>query len=143
MSEKIKITMSVTTTGPGLTLAVAVDGHVIWQGDPSTVTEIAGECDDTEGQAHVLTLALQGKSPEHTVLDQSGSIVSDRVVTISGLRMDDIDIDKILWETSVYEHDFNGTGDRIQDRFFGTMGCNGTVSMCFSSPFYLWLLENM
>jgi hypothetical protein len=43
----------------------------------------------------------------------------------------------------VYEHNANGTGPLVQDKFYGEMGCNGTVTLEFSSPTYLWLLEQM
>jgi len=42
-----------------------------------------------------------------------------------------------------YQHDFNGTGNPTIDKFYGEMGCNGTVSLKFTTPIYLWLLENM
>jgi hypothetical protein len=31
----------------------------------------------------------------------------------------------------------------IKDKFYGSMGCNGTITFEFNTPFYLWLLENM
>ena len=37
----------------------------------------------------------------------------------------------------------NGTQPEIADNFFGIAGCNGTISFRFSTPIYLWLLENM
>ena len=49
----------------------------------------------------------------------------------------------MLVEQAVYTHDFNGTQPEIEDTFFGEMGCNGTVSLRFTTPIYLWLLENM
>jgi len=49
----------------------------------------------------------------------------------------------VFLDRAVYVHDFNGTGKFVNKQFFGEMGCNGTVELKFSSPFYLWLLENM
>jgi hypothetical protein len=43
----------------------------------------------------------------------------------------------------VYEHDYNGTGTLTQEKFYGQMGCNGTVSLAFCTPIYMWLLEHM
>jgi hypothetical protein len=42
-----------------------------------------------------------------------------------------------------YQHDFNGTGKLTTQNFYGELGCNGTVSLKFSTPIYIWLLENM
>jgi hypothetical protein len=49
----------------------------------------------------------------------------------------------MVTEQAVYTHDFNGTQQEIQDEFYSEMGCNGTVSLKFSTPIYLWLLEHM
>ena len=43
----------------------------------------------------------------------------------------------------IYRHDYNGTTDPFDDEFYGEMGCNGTVSLKFTTPIYLWLLENL
>jgi hypothetical protein len=65
------------------------------------------------------------------------------MLTISNISIDDIDIDQLLIEKAEYTHDFNGSQDTITDKFYGDMGCNGTVTFEFTTPFYLWLLENM
>ena len=46
-------------------------------------------------------------------------------------------------EQAVYTHDFNGTSKATENKFYGELGCNGTVSLKFSTPMYLWLLEHM
>jgi hypothetical protein len=47
-------------------------------------------------------------------------------------------------EQAEYHHDCNGTAQQvILDKFYREMGCNGTVSLKFTTPVYLWLLENM
>jgi hypothetical protein len=46
-------------------------------------------------------------------------------------------------EKCVYTHNFNDTQPEIQDTFHGIAGCNGTISLQFNTPVYLWLLENM
>jgi hypothetical protein len=49
----------------------------------------------------------------------------------------------VLLNKAVYTHDFNGSQPPVDDKFFGDLGCNGTVSLKFTAPTYLWLLENM
>ena len=84
-----------------------------------------------------------GKTPAHTVVDEQGNIVSDAMINISKISVDDIDITQVVHELSVYQHDFNGSQPVIEDKFYGDMGCNGTVRLNFTTPIYLWLLENM
>jgi hypothetical protein len=64
-------------------------------------------------------------------------------VTVSDIRFDGIDCQYLTTNLAEYQHDFNGTGDPTIDKFYGEMGCNGTVSLKFTTPIYLWLLENL
>ena len=107
-----------------------------------TSTEVSVPVIDDEGE-HVLKLVLKGKHPEHTTVNSSGDIVDDARLTIDNLSFDDIPLGQIVSEKTVYCHDFNGSREPINDRFFGEMGCNGTVELRFTTPIYLWLLENM
>ena len=59
------------------------------------------------------------------------------------VEFDDIEIDQIVSELAEYHHNFNGTQPAIVDQFYGEMGCNGTLRLEFTTPIYLWLLENM
>jgi len=98
--------------------------------------------DDVEAE-HVLKLVLKNKQTEHTRLSESGEILNDACLTVSNLTFDSIKLGQIVNDLSIYEHDFNGTQSATKQQFFGTMGCNGTVELKFSTPIYLWLLENM
>lgn len=92
---------------------------------------------------HELKIKLFGKTLEHTQIDAAGNIIKDVMLQISNVLIDEIDIDKLFLEKCKYIHDFNGTQPEIADNFFGIAGCNGTISFRFSTPIYLWLLENM
>ena len=99
--------------------------------------------DDNVETDHTLKIVLKNKLLEHTTISESGEILHDACLEITGLTFDDIELGQIVNELAVYEHNFNGNADQIKDKFFGTMGCNGTVTIKFSTPIYLWLLENM
>jgi hypothetical protein len=86
---------------------------------------------------------LKNKQPEHTQLSGLGEILQDSCLIISNLKFDGIELGQIVNDLSVYQHDFNGTQALTTDKFFGTMGCNGTVELKFSTPIYIWLLEHM
>jgi hypothetical protein len=92
---------------------------------------------------HVLKMVLKGKCAEHTIVDSDGNILSDSVLTISDLAFDGIVLGKIVYDKATYTHNFNGSSKSVEEQFFDTMGCNGTVALKFSTPVYLWLLENM
>lgn len=96
--------------------------------------------DDAE---HELRIVMKHKTPDHTELDDSGAIVRDAVLLVSDIKFDEIALGQVFLDQAVYTHDFNGSQPQIQDKLFGEMGCNGTVSLKFTAPTYLWLLENM
>jgi len=104
--------------------------------------QVEYEISDDDGD-HELRFVLKNKQPEHTQVDAQGNIVSDATVSISDIKFDGIDCQYITTKLTQYQHDFNGTGDPIVDEFYGEMGCNGTVSLKFTTPIYIWLLENL
>jgi hypothetical protein len=65
------------------------------------------------------------------------------VLSIANVTMDGIKLGHMFSEKTCYYHDFNGAELLAEHNFFGVMGCNGYVSLKFSTPIYLWLLENM
>jgi hypothetical protein len=103
---------------------------------------ITFDLSDDDGD-HELRLILKNKTVEHTQIDQNGTIIKDAVLTVDNLKFDEIDLGQIFSKHAVYTHNFNGSAAEIHDKFYGTIGCNGTVSLKFSTPVYLWLLENM
>lgn len=100
--------------------------------------------EDSEAtQTHVIEFELLGKLPEHTVVDDQGHIVKDAVITIHNKKLETILIDAAFDQRTEYRHDFNGSSDKIVDEFFGVMGCNGRTRFEFTTPVYVWLLENL
>jgi hypothetical protein len=101
--------------------------------------------DDEQEAYHELKIIMSGKTYDHTKLDDKNNIVEDVMVYVSGehCEIDNINIAAIFWNLAQYTHDHNGTTEITNNRFFGPMGCNGTVSLKFSTPAYLWLLENI
>jgi len=105
--------------------------------------KITVELDDQDDAEHELRLVLKNKTTEHTQVDENGNIIADARLTITDLAFDEIKLGHLFAEQAVYTHNFNGTGETTQDKFYGELGCNGTVSLKFSTPMYLWLLEHM
>jgi hypothetical protein len=96
-----------------------------------------------DDQNHELRFVLKNKMPAHTQIDQDHRIVKDACICVTNLKFDGIPLGQVFFEQAVYEHDYNGTASLTQEKFYGKMGCNGTVCLKFSTPIYMWLLENM
>lgn len=128
-----------------LTLRVRFDGREV-----AVLMPVPGnndfvfEFEDTDqNQDHLLEFELTGKQPEHTEINDQGEITKDATVSLTNKNFESINIDTVMEQCSVYHHDFNGSQPPIEDGFFGTMGCNGVVKFRFSTPIYLWMLENL
>lgn len=100
------------------------------------------DMNDEDGD-HELYIVLSGKTSAHTTIDSQGNITKDATVSVSNVVIDGIDLNQLFLEKCVYAHDFNSTQHEIKDTFYGVAGCNGTISFKFSTPMYMWLLENM
>jgi hypothetical protein len=130
-------------TAPGLTLTVSIDGQPVWTGPARPDTDkVIIEFNDDDAE-HEMCLEMSGKTPDHTTVDDNGQIVEDLLLTIRDMCFDEINVDQTLYEKSLYLHDYNGTSEPTQTQFYGDMGCNGSIKFCFTTPIYLWLLENM
>ena len=145
MTTTFNISCEIDTTDASapLDIAVFIDNQPIF--DHSSVDgPIKLSHDLPEDNAeHELRFVMQNKQPEHTKIDDQGAIIHDARIVIRGIAFDDIPLGQIVFEKATYTHNFNGTGETTTEKFYGEIGCNGTVSLKFSTPIYLWLLENM
>jgi hypothetical protein len=144
MPTTLRLSFDVSATGPDLRLIVSLDQVVVWDGypgsDPVMVEHLFD--DNVEGD-HVLTFDMRGKRPEHTKIDSAGMIIQDRCISITNIAFDDIRLGHTVTSVSHYHHNNNDTTEPVSETFYDVMGCNGRVEMRFSTPIYLWLLENM
>lgn len=133
-----------TDTTANLGLEIWIDNTQLYTADHVTETSVPLTFDLDEDEVdHELRFVMKNKTQEHTTVDEQGSIVKDARLTISNVTFDEILLEQIFFEQAVYTHDFNGTQAETTDKFYGEMGCNGTVSLKFATPIYLWLLEHM
>ena len=138
------LTCSVGNTNPDnpLGLEIWVDDQLILD-IKQLVTTVNWSYEISDDPAeHVLKFVLKNKTQDHTVIDDLGNIISDTCLTITDIKFDGIELGHLFVEESEYHHDFNGTQPSIVEPFFGNMGCNGQVEFRFTSPAYIWLLEN-
>lgn len=105
--------------------------------------EFQHEFADSTSADHELGIELADKTHEHTRINNSGDIVDDSVIEIAQVSLDDIELGQVFVDHATYDHDYNGNGPTVQQKFYGILGCNGIVKLKFSSPVYLWLLDRM
>ena len=142
-SVKFSCVISPSNTAVPLGCEVWIDDTCVF--DQNHVAEpvaVSYEFSDDDGE-HVLRITLKNKLPEHTQIDDQGNIMSDALLGVTEISFDEIDCTQIIQDISVYRHNLNGNGPEIEDQFFGDLGCNGSVELKFTTPVYLWLLENM
>jgi hypothetical protein len=145
MTDKVQLACTISSTDfkAKIGLEIWLDDTQIY--DTKHVDQpinFVHEFADTDGE-HQLQFVMKNKTLDHTTIDADGTILTDCRICIRNLSFDEIQLRQIFIDHAVYKHDFNGTADTIQDKFYGEMGCNGTVTLAFTTPIYLWLLENM
>ena len=146
MTSTVSITFNLATTDAMAELGFEawIDQRKFLDLDHVKETQpVAVELDDQDDAEHELRLVLKNKTTEHTQVDEQGNIITDARLVITDMAFDEIRLGHMFFEQAVYTHDFNGTGKTTEDKFYGEMGCNGTVSLKFATPMYLWLLEHM
>jgi len=106
------------------------------------ITPITYEFAEDESD-HSLKFVLKNKTTDHTTVDNDGTIVNDALLTVKDFEFDGINIDHTFFENAVYTHNYNGSDNWVDEKFYGHVGCNGKVELKFSTPFYMWLMENI
>ena len=142
MSETvdIKINLSSTNWGdryPGA--RVYINETLIHEGLIEDPTEMSWSGDLADGD-HKIVIEMYGKIPGDTVMD-GDTIVNDVVLNIDSIAIDEIELDQLLWSNSEYfPKDENAPKSMIE---CVNLGWNGRWELNFSSPVYLWFLENL
>ena len=136
-------TITPTNAAVPLGLEIWIDNQKLFDQDHVQESHrISTDLSDDEGE-HELRLVLKNKLTEHTRVDANNTIVSDAIISVNGLEFDSIALNQIVTDLAEYQHNFNGSGELSVHKFYGDLGCNGTVSLKFTTPVYLWLLEHM
>jgi hypothetical protein len=67
-------------------------------------------------------------------------IIHDVLLNIDSILIDDIELDRLIWTKSVYYPEDKYAPKLVENCV--NLGWNGQWVLEFSSPVYLWLLEN-
>ena len=136
---------SIATTNPDVPLGLEIwidDQKLFDQAHVQENHKFSADISDNDGE-HELRLVLKNKLSEHTQVDADNNIISDARISVSDIEFDSIALNQLVPDLAEYQHNFNGTGELSTHKFYGELGCNGTVSLKFTTPIYLWLLEHM
>jgi len=102
-------------------------------------------------QTYELIIQREGKDKTQTIVE-NGKIIKDQLLHINAVEIDDIDIGGLIYE-GLYVPKYpepwatqqKNAGIELPESFKNVtcMGHNGEWKLKFSSPFYMWLLENL
>lgn len=105
-----------------------------------------------EGE-NFIEIELLNKGFGDTTVDQDGNILDDLLLNIDSIEIDEIDLGSLKWTLSdyqpVYPERYKAEvfrrGDNLPDSVKNcvNLGWNGKWVLPFTSPFYIWLLENI
>jgi hypothetical protein len=108
--------------------------------DCDQVEYIEFECAIKENSTFLLEIRLVNKQIEDTVMDNLGNIIKDMLLNIVSIEIDSIELEYLKWSASEYVP-FDQSIASYKKCV--NLGHNGSYRLEMSSPFYLWLLENM
>lgn len=132
-----------TNAAAALGLEIWIDKQKLFDQDHVQEShKISADLADDDGE-HELRFILKNKLSEHTQVDADNNIVSDARIAVSGIEFDGIALNQLVPDLAEYHHNFNSSGELSAHKFYSELGCNGTVSLKFTTPIYLWLLEHM
>ena len=117
--------------------------------DNPTVIEFEREL--TEGEEYRLQIKRSNKIKGQTIVED-GKVIKDQLLHIKSIEIDEIDIGSLVYE-GVYTPEYpepwatqqRQAGNELPVSFKNVtnMGHDGVWELRFSSPFYMWLLENL
>ena len=117
--------------------------------DKPTIVEFEHELE--ESKSYNLIIDRSGKNKRETVVEDE-KIVKDQLLHIKSIEIDEIDIGSLIYE-GVYTPEYleqwatqqAKAGNKLPKTIKNSpdLGHNGTWTFSFTSPFYMWLLENL
>jgi len=148
MSEEnlqFKISLTGTYWDKKPQFSVWLDDHVVVQSEIASTAEqiVSFERRVDEGN-HVLKIRLENKTTADTVIE-NGNVIKDLLLNIDDITIDDISLGNLLWSAEYILDKPQIYKDQPIDHLDGcvNLGWNGTYTLKFSSPFYIWLLEKL
>jgi len=124
--------------------SIWLDDHVVTQSEISADPHNVVFERAVEPGAHSLKIRLENKTNHDTQI-KDRVIVNDMLLNIDDITIDDISLGNLLWSAEYLldqPQEYNGKTINHLDNCVN-LGWNGTYTLKFSSPFYIWLLEQL
>jgi hypothetical protein len=157
-TEKLKFRLELYATwwGQPPKAEILIDNIAVFNGlitsnkEKPTIIEFEHLCQ--EDKNHELVIKMSNKNSKQTVLGPQGEIEKDQLLHIRRIEIDEIDLGSLVYE-GIYTPEYPepwatqqkqaGSDLPVTLKNVTKMGHNGTWTFTFSTPFYMWLLENL
>lgn len=131
--------------GPGaLGIVLRIDDRVMFDqlvnADHDVIT-VTHRFLDWPGK-HRLSINIQGKTHDMTVMGEDDNIVTDTVLKIHDVCLAGINLGEVFYQTATYQHMHNGESDLVLQVPSDINGFNGTIAWHFSAPVRKWLYDH-
>ena len=156
-TEKLKFKVGLSSTGtdkhPHFRISINEEEKILASLESNDVSYYEFDAEVAEGEYN-LNIELLNKGNADTVIDEQGNILSDLVLNIESVEIDEIELSTLKWTHSEYRpiypvkhvaSVYKQTGEHPAETVKNcvNLGWNGKWTLPFQSPFYVWLLENM
>ena len=103
------------------------------------------EAELEEDQQHKLIVIYNNKSAKQDIVLQDGLPIKDKRIRIIGISFDDIDLDFFtLSNPNTLSYTTSDPQGKNTTGFDATkLSWNGSTTLLFESPIYIWILENL
>ena len=153
---KFKIELFATMWDKPPHTEIAINDQIHFDGDIKATEDkpdlIEFEQELEEGKEYSLVINRSGKFKNQTIINEKGDILKDQLLHIKSIEIDEIDIGALTFEgvyTPRYPEPWatqqRELGNELKQSFKNVtrMGHDGEWKFTFTSPFYMWLLENL
>jgi hypothetical protein len=145
-----KITLSGTFWEKRPKFSIWIDDTKIQDGEITSAEhqtiEFSQELSETD---HQLKIRLENKEDTDVLKDNyddpvNFKVLNDMMLHIKDIMIDDISLGHLLWKATYYPDEKKIIDGKEIESLTGCvdLGWNGSYVISFSSPFYIWLLEN-
>jgi hypothetical protein len=92
---------------------------------------------------HTLSIYIDGKTPNMTVIDaSSNSIISDTVFRLQSVILNGVSTGEVFYLNAQYHHNQNGSKEMVTQTPSNISGFNGHIEWKFCGPIKKWLYAN-
>lgn len=152
MSESLefKVTLSGTFWNKRPQFSIWLGEQVVVQSEiPDNKPHVFAFTHTVDAGSNSLKIRLENKDSNDVVKDRLDSveyiIIKDMLLNIEDIEIEGVSLGQLIRKTEfVLDQPAEYQGQTIT-RMEGcvNLGCNGTYTLNFASPFYVWLLENL